>query len=125
MEATADDFASRGEGSLSYSRGDHSFTLQAVMEMQKTLGKLEHAVNLLVESEAATKAKVSRIEKIIYAAGVVLLIFLTVSGWMISTAKDLAMTYFRAQLDPPKVTATPASPRVEPPELPRPPAPVK
>jgi hypothetical protein len=78
---------------------DDSFTLQAVMEMQKTLGKLDHAVTLLVASEADTKAKIGRIEKVFYAAGVVLLICLSLGGWMLTAAKDFAMTYYKASLE--------------------------
>lgn len=69
------------------------------MEMQKTLGKLDHAVTLLVASESATKEKIGRIEKVIYASGVVLLICLSLGGWMLSAAKDFAMTYYKASLE--------------------------
>lgn len=83
-----------GESSA-FGSHDHSFTLQSVLQMQNTLGKLEQAVGALLESEEKTRTKLSRIEKILYAAGVVLLIFLGVTGWMLNTAKDFAMEYFK------------------------------
>lgn len=85
---------------------DHSFTLQAIMEMQKSVGALESAVNGLTtqigsqkQSMDDLKKKVGHVEKVMYAAGVILLIGLSLAGWLLSTAKDFAMTYYKASLD--------------------------
>lgn len=85
---------------------DHSFTLQAVMEMQKSIGSLESTVATLVSKLDANKAsmdelkkKVGTVEKVIYASGVVLILALSLGGWMLNTAKDFAMTYYKASLE--------------------------
>ena len=106
--------ASTPQGVTPAYSGDHSFTLQATMEMQKTLGKLENAVTSLVISEKETKDKLGRIEKIIYAAGVVLLVVLGIGGWMLNTAKDFAMTYYKAAVEsqkPASIVVPPVSPK--------------
>lgn len=53
-----------------YSPYDHSFTLQATMEMQKTLGKLEQAVTTLTEESKNSREKLGKIDKDIHAAKV-------------------------------------------------------
>lgn len=96
---------------------DHSFTLQAVMEMQKSIGAMECSVGHLsskLDSQKQTmddmRKVVGSIEKVIYAAGVILLIALALGGWMLSTAKDFAMTYYKASIEAqakPQATAAP------------------
>lgn len=93
---------------------DHSFTLQAVMEMQKSIGALDASVKSLTEATSALRAsvtdvkdKVSKIEKTIYAAGVVLVIGLAAGGWMLNAAKDFALTAYKASVEaqkPPQET---------------------
>jgi hypothetical protein len=62
-----------------YPGSDYSFTLQAVMEMQKSVGQLTQAVQTLTEESKQQRAKLDRISHIIYAAGAVI----TVVGGMI------------------------------------------
>lgn len=76
------------------------------MEMQKSVGSLESSVNNLTvqitsqkQSMDGLKTKVGSIEKIMYAAGIILIISLTLGGWMLSTAKDFAMTYYKASIE--------------------------
>jgi hypothetical protein len=46
-----------------YGAGDHSFTLQAIMEMQKTLGHLESSIQELTKSVDSVKSKVDDLVK--------------------------------------------------------------
>src|SRR2546427_117787 len=66
-----------------YTGSDYSFTLQAVMEMQKTLGGLTQAVTTLTNQLHSDDAKIDRIdsrihrmEKIIYAASALVTVLL-------------------------------------------------
>lgn len=86
---------------------DHSFTLQAIMEMQKTVGKLEGTIVALQTSVAeaaeiqrrscegiegelkAVKEKLSGVTHKLYAAGVVLAIAGVIGGWVINKSWDL------------------------------------
>lgn len=90
------DAVSGGVPPASIGHHDHSFTLQAVMEMQKQLGGLVEAVNSLkVASEKsaasvdATNDKVSALSHKIYAAGVVLAIVVAVGAFFANKAWDL------------------------------------
>lgn len=83
---------------VAYGMHDHSFTLQAILEMQKTLGKLEASVEKLSESDRETCSKINRIEKIMYAAGVVLIIAIAVGGWFLNTATSIATEYVKASM---------------------------
>ncbi len=51
-----------------YGQSDHSFTLQAIMEMQRSLGGLENAVENLRTKVDAQGTTIGRIEKIVIAA---------------------------------------------------------
>ena len=89
------------------------------MELQKSVTRMETVLESVKKTTDETSIKVSRFEKMIYAAGVVLLIFLAVTGWMLNTAKDFAMEYYKDSLKaraviqqvqptaPPKVTKAP------------------
>jgi hypothetical protein len=80
---------------------DHSFTLQAIMELQKSVTALTVSVESMQQSVDDIKGKVSKFEKILYAASVILIIALVIGGWLINTAKDFAMTHYRASLQAP------------------------
>lgn len=82
----------------SFHQPGHDFTLQAVMDMQKTLAALSVSVDHLITSESKTCEKVARVEKVMYAAGVVLVISLAIGGWLVSTAKEIAMKYVDASI---------------------------
>lgn len=88
-----------GEGGAAYGSSDHSFTLQTIVQVQNTLGRLENSVNTLVTSNSTLTTKVGRMEKVIYAAGLILVICLAVGGFMLSAAKDFALVYYKASLD--------------------------
>lgn len=78
---------------------DQDFAVSILMEMQKSIGKMEHSVESLCESEKETRAKIGRIEKVIYAAGVVMIIAIGIGGWTVNAAKDFAMEYFKTSLE--------------------------
>ena len=74
---------------------EHSFTLQAVFELQKSMGQLTEAVNSLKVSIDNQSNRIQRLEDKLsgvthklYAAGVVLTIILVIGGWMINKAWD-------------------------------------
>jgi len=51
-----------------YPSSDYSFTLQAIMEMQKTLGQLTQAVTTLTEESKKHREKIDDMSHKIYAA---------------------------------------------------------
>jgi hypothetical protein len=59
---------------------DHSFTLQAVMEMQKSLGQLTQAVNSLTEQTKENSEEIKTIGRQVYAARVVVTIVGSIVG---------------------------------------------
>lgn len=58
--------------------GEYIYTLEIVMGMQRTLGKMEQAINTLTEDSRETRKKVNQLSHIIYAASVVVSIFVAV-----------------------------------------------
>jgi len=64
------------------------------MEMQGTLGKLNHAVDMLTEQSKEQGKKLDRMSHIIYAAGVVVAIAICIGGWVIKVGSDMAVGYF-------------------------------
>lgn len=75
---------------------DYSFTLQAVMELQKSTGQLTESINSLRSSVEKQTTKLEKLEdKLsavthkIYAAGVVLTILLAVGGFLVNKAWNL------------------------------------
>lgn len=74
--------------------------------MQKSIGGLEASVNNLAtqigsqkQSIDDIKTKVGAIEKTMYAAGIILVISLAIGGWMLNTAKDFAMMYYKTTIE--------------------------
>lgn len=90
---------------------DHSFTLQAIMEMQKSIGQLSAEIKTLSIQQDKVSGKFDKLddklsgkmEKIddklsvvthkIYAAGVVMAILLVVGGFIINKAWDMAVSH--------------------------------
>ena len=75
------------------------------MEMQKTLGRVEGAVDTLTTEIREIKAKVTRFDKVLAIAGVVGALFLGILIWMANVAKDVGMVYMKAAVDQPKIVA--------------------
>jgi len=83
---------------IGYGHPEYSF-IQISMELQKSVTRMETVLEEVRKTTDDTKTKVSRFEKIIYAAGVLLLVALAIGGWMLNTAKDFAMTYYKASIE--------------------------
>lgn len=92
------------------------------MEMQKSIGGMESSIKMLAEkvstqsdSVSDLKKKLGNVEKVMYAAGVVLVCAIAIGGWVLNTVKDFAMTAYKANLEAAaKQTATPP-PTITPP----------
>ena len=63
-----------------YPSSDYSFTLQTVMEMQKTLGQLTQAVTTLTDESRKRGETLDKISHKVYAAQVVITIAAVVLG---------------------------------------------
>jgi len=63
-----------------YITSEHSFTLQSVMEMQRTLGQLTQAVTTLTEESKKSSAKLDEISHKVYAAQVTIKVVGSVLG---------------------------------------------
>jgi hypothetical protein len=79
-----------------YPSPDHSFTLQMIMELQKSTGQLTECVNSLRTSLDRQSGQLDKIEEKVsgvthklYAASVVLAILLVVGGFIIDKTWDL------------------------------------
>jgi len=95
-----------------FSGADHSFTLQAVMELQKSTGHLTEAVAGLrrsVDSQAdrlqGIEDKLSGVTHKLYAAGVVLALLLAIGGFIVNKAWDF-MAARLVQFEPPAAAET-------------------
>lgn len=87
------------------------------MELQKSFGRVEAKVDglssTLCDLKAAqdeTRKKVSSTERVIYASGVVLVLTIAAGGWLLNTAKDVAMTYYKATVEAQAKAAATAPP---------------
>jgi hypothetical protein len=72
-----------------YPGQNYDFTLQAVFEMQKTMGQFTQAIQTLTEEAKDSKKTLSRLSHIIYAAAAVLAVLVTVGGWILSRVWEL------------------------------------
>jgi len=97
---------------------DHSFTLQAVMELQRSVGALTSSVNALIEHQKESTKKIDRMEDKLsgvthkmYAAGVVLVLVLSAAGWLLNASwgllKDVATPAIKAAIEQPSVRNKP------------------
>jgi hypothetical protein len=81
------------EGTPQYVGSDYSFTLQAVMEMQKTQGQLVEAVQALQGAQKETTTKVDGIatkihtaQTVLWLVGVGVVAIISLVGWIITSA---------------------------------------
>jgi len=89
---------------------DHSFTLQAVMEMQRSIGQLTEAINQLGRSvgtlDNRTKSveeEVSKVNTKLAIAAAILALLLVAGGYVIDKVWDSAWTFIAHQItNPPK-----------------------
>jgi hypothetical protein len=66
-----------------YPTADYDFTLQTVMELQKTVGQLTERINVLIGRVDSQDKTLTSISRNIYAGWIVLVIFLTAGGFLI------------------------------------------
>lgn len=83
---------------VGYGHPEYHF-VQSVMELQKSVTRMETILADVKQTTEDTRSKVSRFEKVLYAAGVVLVVTLAIGGWMLNAAKDFAMTYYKASIE--------------------------
>lgn len=99
---------------IGYGHPEFQF-VQHVMELQKSITRLESILEHVQKTVDGTQSKVASFEKIMYAAGVVLAVALVVGGWMVNTAKDVALMYVQTTLENQTTTenksAQPATPK--------------
>jgi hypothetical protein len=69
--------------------GDYSYTLEIVMQMQNTLGKLTEAVDGLKSKQAEQGSKLDRISHQIYATIVLLVLLGGILGFFAKSINDL------------------------------------
>ena len=72
-----------------YRGSDYSFTLQAVLELQKSVGQLQEAVGTLKEQGKQHAEKLDKISLRIYAATAVLIVLGTIIGSLANKGVDL------------------------------------
>jgi hypothetical protein len=90
---------------------DQDWAISILMELQKSSGTYEAKITSLSADMTETRRIVSRLEKWIFAAIVVITISATVLGWLINAAKDVFLTTYKAQTD--QHISAPQTPAVE------------
>jgi hypothetical protein len=75
-----------------YPGTDYSFTLQAVMEMQKAIGKLTQAVETLTEKTNKHEEKIDKISHRVYAAAAIVSVFAVVAGFILNKLADAVIS---------------------------------
>ena len=72
-----------------YPGSDYSFTLQAVLELQKSVGQLHEAVGTIKEQIKHQGEKLDKLNLRIYAASAVLVVLSTILGFLLNKGVDL------------------------------------
>ena len=129
---TPDQFGEAGVTPQAVMSHDHSFTLQAVMELQKSTGELTAAVSLMRDSLSAQDQKLDRlidkqeqrlgeveatlnsVTTKLYAAGVVLVAVLAIGGFMVDKAWDIMADKVTVSLEQAKPKVEAGSIKVKP-----------
>ena len=113
---TPDHVASASVTPQGFSHSEHSFTLQAVMELQKSTGQLtssvdslKHAIDKQDKKLSDIESTVTNVEKKIYAAIVVLTILVAVGGFVVNKSWDLMVKQITSQ--PVQISETPSTSR--------------
>jgi hypothetical protein len=74
---------------FSYPGSEHSWTLQTVFELQKTVGQLTQAVTTLTEQQKGFSIKLDRISHQMYAALAILLLLGGILGFFSKSINDI------------------------------------
>ena len=72
-----------------YAGSDYSFTLQAVLELQKSVGQLQEAVSTIKEQIKHQGEKLDKLNLRIYAAGTVLVVLGAILSFLLNKGVDL------------------------------------
>ena len=77
---------------------DHSFTLQAIMDLAKSMGQVVESINGMSKRIDDLSGRIEKLEEKVssithklYAAGIVMAISVAVGGFVINKASDLAV----------------------------------
>ena len=76
---------------VQYPGSGYDFTLQAVIEMQRTLGEISQSVRDMSGKIEKHEAKLDRISHVIYAAAVVIAIAVSVGAWILNKGADVVI----------------------------------
>lgn len=94
--------------------GDHSFTLQMIMELQKSVGEISANLSAVKTSVDSVKGKVDNLvswKHMIVGGAATLVIGTSVLTWLVTKASD----YFVLKSNLPSVTTPAGNPTVPPP----------
>ncbi len=106
-EGTPDSAPQTTPKAIGYGHPEYNF-VQGLMELQKSVVRMETVLTNVQTTIDDTKVKVARFEKIVYVATGTLAVVLLVGGWMINSAKDVAIMYIKANLDTQAKQSVPA-----------------
>ena len=67
---------------------NYSFLLQAIMDSQRTLGEVKNAVESLQSTVGQHGNKIDRISHIVYAAGAVLAVLVSIAAFLLNKIWD-------------------------------------
>ena len=79
---------------------DHSFPLQTVLELQKSIGQMGQAILTLTEDSKENRKKLDRLSHIIYAAGVVGTVIGATMVWLLDKLSGVVVAYLSAHKTP-------------------------
>ena len=98
---------------VGYGHPEYNFIV-GLMELKGSMARMETILESVKQATDDTKGKVARLEKIAYAAGVIAVICIAIGSWMLTTAKDFAMTYYKASLEAQAKTNVPPPAGIKP-----------
>ena len=71
---------------------DHSFTLQSIMEVQKSIGKLTEAVESLKEESKGQRKELNILNRGLWVAGAVLMVAGLIGGFVLNNMGNKMLT---------------------------------
>lgn len=76
---------------------NYDFTLQAVFEMQKTVGGLTEAIKTLSEQSRENTREITKISRVIYAAAAVVTVLTGIGAFLLNKAADALIRILSAK----------------------------
>jgi hypothetical protein len=77
---------------------DYSFTLQAVFEMQKTVGQLMQGVETLTHESRENSKKLNHISHVVYAVGAVVTVIGGIAGFVLRGVWEVVAPLLQSHL---------------------------